>query len=170
MPKTYNQKYNFGDAWFRGRSNAAKTLDCHYHSCNPFYGLMLLIFLANHAPHFAHHAHFQEVHQTQTYYFSSPFSNNLPFFQTDFMSLLSNIFFTSRRLSHRLVSVKKNKKKKRKKGTFAFWFSSFIICLVLNSDLACNCCLQFLLVIFACFEFKFYLQVLLAIFTCNFYL
>ena len=44
-----------------------------------------------------------------------------------------NNFFTSRRLSHRLVSVKN----KIKKVTFAFWFGSFIICLVLNSDLAC---------------------------------
>ena len=69
--------------------------------------------------------------------------------------------FTSRRLSHRLVSVKK----KIKKGTFAFWFGSFIICLVLNSDLACNCCLQFLLVIFACFACNFYLQFLLVNFT-----
>ena len=70
--------------------------------------------------------------------------------------------FTSRRLGHRLVSVKKEK---NKKVTFAFWFSSFIICLVLNSNLACNLCLQFLLAFFAC---NFCLQFLLAIFACNF--
>ena len=69
--------------------------------------------------------------------------------------------FTSRRLGHRLVSVKKNKKRR---SYFCFLVSySFIICLVLNSNLTCKFCLQFLLVIF-------YLQILLENFTWKFYL
>ena len=51
---------------------------------------------------------------------------------------------------------------KKKEVTFAFWFSRFIICLVLNSNLACNLCLQFLLAISAC---NFCLQFPLAIFA-----
>ena len=73
-------------------------------------------------------------------------------------SLRSNVhaehfcFFTSRRLGHRLVSVKK---KNKIKSNFCFLVDcSFIICFVLNSKLPCKFCLQFLLVNFTC---KFYL-------------
>ena len=76
--------------------------------------------------------------------------------------LLTNKFFTSRRLSHRLVSVKN-----KKKVTFAFWFivASLFALLwiqILLASLACNFYLQFLLANFTC---KFYLQIYLQIFV-----
>ena len=81
--------------------------------------------------------------------------------------------FTSRRLSHRLVSVKKIIKKK---GNFCFLVQQlhYLPCFEFKSCLqfllaisACNFCLQFLLAISAC---NFCLQFLLAISACKFYL
>ena len=61
--------------------------------------------------------------------------------------------FTSRRLGHRLVSFFQ-KGTFVKKGNFCFLVDcSFIICFVLNSNLTCKFCFQFLLAIFTC---KFY--------------
>jgi len=81
----------------------------------------------------------------------------------------ANVFvFTSRRLSHRLVSVKN---KNKKKVTFAFWFivASLFALLwiqILLARLACNFYLQFLLANFTCkFTCKFYLQIYLQIFV-----
>ena len=59
----------------------------------------------------------------------------------------------AKRQCQRLVSVKR--KKKEKKVNFCFLLHcSFIICLVLNSNLTSKFCLQFLLAYFTC---KFYL-------------
>ena len=77
----------------------------------------------------------------------------------------------AQQLGHRLVSVK------RKKATFAFWFivaSLFALfwIQILLARFACNFYLQILLVLnssLTFFKFKFYLQGLLAIITCDFY-